>query len=602
MTLVMAEATIFNEDCIMKKYISLLAAFAVLFSCVEKEPEQVLDDQEAPVENIVSIFANAPAPHSEAGEDESSSSQPQQSQATRTQLVDGKKVMWSPGDVVKVCFEPKAYVSHKDATRYGCSSLLSYNATEVSPSAVFSGFWSPADPNKLTSYGVVVYPGNSDNFKFSSVMSNNANTPSTTISYELPTEQEAIEGTFAKDLNLSYSLINLSDMSNNTASIQFKNLCSVFCINMPSTEYNVKSIKLEVDNNTNNTYMTGLSNLQLSSSVLKETEAASSSKPTYVILNKADGSDLTPGASYYAVVWAHNYRGVKLTFTNAAGKECVKTASKDAWIMCAAGKKYNFNISSLSFTEAPYLDVLKESLTVNAKGDITESFTVTANNSVTVSTDAAWLSASYADGKCTVTAQKNNTSGTRTATITINSSDLTKTVKVSQEPVYYSISGSALTKASDLADGQMYVARRQASSNEYWTVNSSGTLVLGTVSNTSSFTGNQVFIFNKDNSQAAGVSCGSGYSDKYSYMSAGAWQSVWNDQYLNHSFYLGSTKYYFSMYSGWKQNSYSQKTGEDFDIYKANDTNMFNWTGSYFNWGNSGTDKYKWTFYKVVEN
>ena len=71
---------------------------------------------------------------------------------------------------------------------------------------------------------------------------------------------------------------------------------------------------------------------------------------------------------------------------------------------------------------------------------------------------------------------------------------------------------------------------------------------------------------------------------------------------MNHSFYLGSTKYYFSMYSGWKQNSYSKKDGEDFDIYKANDSAMFNWTGSYFNWGNSGTDKYKWTFYKVVEN
>ena len=585
----------------MKKYISLLAAFAVLFSCVEKEPEQVLDDQEAPVENIVSIFANAPAPHSEAGEDESSSSQPQQSQATRTQLVDGSKVMWSPGDVVKVCFEP-VKGDHISSTKNGYSSLFVNNDTELSASASFSGTWSPAKQSLISETGIAVYPGNTDRFVFSSSVSGDWVFPTTSITYTLPKEQEAIEGSFDKDLNLSWALLESSKMAANSAKVKFANLCSVFCINLPPTDYNLKSIKLEVDNNTNNTYMTGISNFKFDGSVMTEQEVSSSSKPTYVLLKKEDGSKLKAGASYYAVVWAHNYRGVKLTFTNAAGKECVKTASKDAWIMCAAGKKYNFNISSLSFTEAPYLDVLKESLTVNAKGDITESFTVTANNSVTVSTDAAWLSASYADGKCTVTAQKNNTSGTRTATITINSSDLTKTVKVSQEPVYYSISGSALTKASDLADGQMYVARRQASSNEYWTVNSSGTLVLGTVSNTSSFTGNQVFIFNKDNSQAAGVSCGSGYSDKYSYMSAGAWQSVWNDQYLNHSFYLGSTKYYFSMYSGWKQNSYSQKTGEDFDIYKANDTNMFNWTGSYFNWGNSGTDKYKWTFYKVVEN
>jgi hypothetical protein len=85
-------------------------------------------------------------------------------------------------------------------------------------------------------------------------------------------------------------------------------------------------------------------------------------------------------------------------------------------------------------------------------------------------------------------------------------------------------------------------------------------------------------------------------------MAAGAWQSAWNDQYLHHDFYLQGTKYYFSMYSGWKQNSFSQKTGEDFDIYKANDSNMVNWNGSAFTWGNLGTDKYKWTFYPAVEN
>ena len=279
----------------------------------------------------------------------------------------------------------------------------------------------------------------------------------------------------------------------------------------------------------------------------------------------------------------------------------MKVAGTGQWISTDPGKCITFNISSLSFTSTPYLNVDATSITASAKGS-TESFAVTANNAVTVTSDQAWLTASYANSQCVLTAQKNKTSSSRTATVTITSAGLTKTVSVSQAAVTYSISGSALTKASDLADGQMYVVRRQASSAEYWSVNSSGTLVLATVSNTSSFTGNQVFIFNKDNSQAAGVSCGSGYNDKYSYMSAGAWQSVWNDQYLNHSFYLGSNKYYFSMYSGWKQYSYSQKTGEDFDIYKANDSNMFNWTGSYFNWGNSGTDKYKWTFYKVVEN
>ena len=560
----------------MKKLFLFVAACAAFASCVKENPTSNPEG-----ENIVTIYAGAPK--------------------TKTQLVDGLNVQWSPEDVIKVCFEPLARVEHNNSTRYGCTSTFTNLNNYTSEQGTFQGNWAPANSSKLTTYGAAVYPGNNNNFSFSSVVSADYGYPTTTISYTIPTEQEAIEGTFDSGLNLSYSMVKLSDMSANTVKAQFKNLCSIFCVTLPSTEYNIKSIKLEVDNNINSTYMTGLSNLELSESALKEKEAASSSKPTYVTLKKADGSSLKPGASYYAVVWAHNYRGVKLTFKNADGKEATKTASKDAWIIGEAGKCYKFNISSLSFAAEPYLTVDATSITANAKGS-TESFFVNANNAVTVSTSAAWLSASYANGQCTVTVQRNKESNTRTGTITITSGGITKTVSVSQAPVYYSISGSALTKASDLTNGQMYVARRYSTTNEYWSVNSSGTLVLASVSNTSSFTGNHVFIFNKDDSKAAGVSYGSGYSDKYSYMSAGAWQSVWNDQYLNHSFYLGSSKYYFSMYSGWKQNSYSKKDGEDFDIYKANDSAMFNWTGSYFNWGNSGTDKYKWTFYKVVEN
>ena len=585
----------------MKKLLISFAAIAALISCVKESPvtgeTPIVDDTPIVEEKIVSITAVGPDVA-----DPNSTAQQQNSPSTKTQLVDGSKVLWSPGDVVKLCFLPKAYSSHTNSTKYGYSTSLSYSGTELSESANFQGTWGPANSNLLNTDGFVVYPGDSDNFTFS------ANTSDYTavyftIAYTLPTEQEAVDGSFDNGLNLSYSLISSSDVANNTAKVTFTNLCAIFRINLPSTEYNIKSIKLESEDKSNNYYLTGRKEFNLETKGLTGKDYSSASKPNYVLLRKADGSNLKAGASYYAVVWGQNHycKGVKITFTNDQGKECVKVAGSGNWIECAPGKRITFNISSLSFNSAPYLNVDATSITANAKGS-TDSFTVSANNPVTVSTSATWLSASYANGQCTVTSQKNKTSGTRTATITLTSEGLTKTVSVSQAPVYYSISGSALTKASDLTNGQMYVARRQASSNEYWTVNSSGTLVLGTVSNTSSFTGNQVFIFNKDDSKAAGVSYGSGYNDKYSYMSAGAWQSVWNDQYLNHSFYLGSTKYYFSMYSGWKQYSYSLKTGDDFDIYKANESPMFNWTGTSFNWGNSGTDKYKWTFYKVVEN
>ena len=583
----------------MKKLLISFAAIAALISCVKESPVtgETPDADETPVveETIVSITAVGPNVA-----DPNSIAQQQNATSTRTQLVDGTNVQWAPGDAVKVCFEPLRGSGHVNATKQGCTTVLTYNGSDLTESAVFSGSWAPANSSLLTSYGVVVYPGNS-NFSFSSSVTGDWVYPTTTISYTIPTEQEAIEGTFANDLNLSYAMLKLSDMSSNTAKAQFKNLCSVFCVTLPATEYNVKSIKLEVDNNTNSTYMTGLSNLELSSSALKEKEAASSSKPTYVVLKKADGSTLKPGASYYAVVWAHNYRGVKLTFTNTEGKEATKTASKDAWIIGEAGKMYKFNISSLSFAAEPYLIVDATSITANAKGG-TDSFFVNANNPVTVSTSATWLSASYANGQCTVTAQKNKESNTRTATVTLSSGGLTKTVSVSQAPVYYSISGSALTKASDLTDGQMYVVKRQASSGEYWN-NNNGNLAVYTTSYTNSFPTSCVFVYQKDDSKSVGIAYGYGTNGgNYSYMSAGAWKSSYNDQYLNHSFYFGSSAYYFTMLSGWRNRKWnSQITGEDFDIYKANNSEMLNYGGSFY-WGNGGTDKYKWTFYKVVEN
>ena len=587
----------------MKKLFISFAAFAALVSCVKESPVtgETPDADETPVveETIVSITAVGPEVA-----DPNSTSQQQNAQSTKTQLVDGTNVQWAPGDAVKVCFEPLRGSGHVNATKNGCTTVLTYNGSNPAESAVFSGAWAPANSSLLTSYGVVVYPGNS-NFSFSSSVTGDWVYPTTTISYTIPTEQEAIEGTFANDLNLSYAILKLSDMSSNTAKAQFKNLCSVFCVTLPATEYNVKSIKLEVDNNTNSTYMTGLSSLELSSSALKEKESASSSKPTYVVLKKADGSTLTPGASYYAVVWAHNYRGVKLTFTNTEGKEATKTASKDAWIIGEAGKMYKFNISSLSFAAEPYLNVGATSITANAKGS-TDSFNVSANNPVTVSVpnDQNWLSASYENGQCTITAQRNKESNTRNSTVTITSGGLTKTVSVSQAPVYYNITGSVKTKASDLEKGKMYVARLHSNRSNYWSTNGSELKIYNTSS--SDIPTPCVFTYERDDNKNVGIAygksnwLGSG-GGNYSYMSAGAWKSMYNDKYISHTFTMSTSVAYFTILNGWRSDKGSSLiTSEDMDIYKANNSEMLNYSGGFY-WGNGGTDKYKWAFYEVVE-
>ena len=242
----------------MKKLLISFAALAALVSCVKEAPvtgeTPNLDETPVVEEKIVTITAVGPEVA-----DPNSKPQQQNSQSTKTQLIDGSNVMWSPGDVVKVCFLPKAFSDHTNSTKYGYNTNFTYSGTELSEAASFQGTWGPAKANLLNTDGFVVYPGNSDNFTFSAQTDDYA-AVSFTIAYTLPTEQEAVEGSFDNGLNLSYAFINSNDVANNNAKVQFKNLCAIFRINLPSTEYNIKSIKLESEDKSNNYYLTGLSN------------------------------------------------------------------------------------------------------------------------------------------------------------------------------------------------------------------------------------------------------------------------------------------------------------------------------------------------------
>ena len=301
----------------MKKVFLFMAAFAALVSCVK---ENAVTEEVSAVEGkVVSITAVGPEVA-----DPNAAQQQNVAPSTKTQLVDGTNVKWAPGDVVKLCFLPKAYSDHTNSTKYGYNTNFTYSGTELSEAACFQGTWGPAKANLLNTDGFVVYPGNSDNFTFYAQTDDYA-AVSFTIAYNLPTEQEAIEGSFDNGLNLSYALISSTDVENNNANVQFKNLCAIFRINLPSTEYNIKSIKLESEDKSNNYYLTGRKEFNLETKELTGKDYSSASKPSYVLLRKADGSNLKPGESYYAVVWGQNHfcKGVKITFTNDQGNECV---------------------------------------------------------------------------------------------------------------------------------------------------------------------------------------------------------------------------------------------------------------------------------------
>ena len=72
----------------MRKYFYYFAAIAALASCAKENPVN-----ENPISEPQEVTIQAVAP------------------STKTQLVDGTNVQWTPGDKIKMCFEVKIYIS-----------------------------------------------------------------------------------------------------------------------------------------------------------------------------------------------------------------------------------------------------------------------------------------------------------------------------------------------------------------------------------------------------------------------------------------------------------------------------------------------------------
>lgn len=564
----------------MKKMFIFAAACAAFASCVKENPANNPSG-----ENIVTIQAGA--------------------SNTKTQLVDGYDVQWSPEDVILACFEPEYYVSHNSSTRYGYTSQFTNHGEILSESACFQGTWSPYNQSKLNKTGIAIYPGNSDRFSWSSD-NYYERIPTTTVSYTIPTEQEAIEGTFAKDINISWATLDRDEVANNKAkNVIFNNLCSIFCISLPDTDYNIKSIKLEMGNNSNTTYMTGKSLLTYTNGSISESKGQNLgvNKETYVILRKSDGSNLIPGEKYYAVVWPHYYKGIKLTIENAEGKEATKTAAPEEWIECLPGKCYNFNISSLTFTAEPYLNVDITSITTIAKGgNLVESFFVYANNAVTVSSDVNWLSASYSNGQCYISTTPNNTSGQRKATLTFTSQGLTKTVEVYQPCITYKVTtGTAVDNAENLKHGALYIIANKYT-NTYITTES-GQASFESHSTSDTFYGKHVFEYIQDLSKVQT------FDSNYKSNSAGTLRSLARDMYLSNEAKFdvySNNAQYLSIANRWKNPKYpyTQDPAGDMDVYYAGTENSLWYSGGTLKFGNASfgnnVNYRKWIFYEVT--
>ena len=429
----------------MKKVLLFAAAVMAFASCAKDEP--INNGNIEGQENVVTINAIAAN--------------------TKTQLVDGTDVQWTPGDKIKMCFDVKTWEKNNIWTGVEFENT----GDVVAESAIFEG---SVDVNKVQDYGFVVYP---TSFKFDSrTYGGYSENYTTTISHVLPANQPSVEGTFANNLNLSYAPVTKKQVSDNISSktpikVEFKNMCALIKVNLPAENYNVKEILVESANG-----LTGEYSMLWEATSTKQTLKLNSFKSEVkeVTIANEDGSNLTPGASYYAVVWPGQHSGLTFTFTDDKGLECVKDLSKT--VNCEVGKITEINVKTLTFKEAdPELTTNNSSLNFAAAGG-TSSFSFNTNKKWTITSDESWLTLDQTSGEpskdaisVNATCAENTAYTSRTATITISAGGLTKTINVTQEAAKKVVSLSVSPESLSIA-GQGGTASFTVTCNDNWTI------------------------------------------------------------------------------------------------------------------------------------
>lgn len=524
---------------------------------------------------------------------------------TKTQLTDELQVHWTPGDVIKVCFEPPySTASSNSQIKHEVLAELTAQNTEVSGSATFTGYWNASAP--MYSAGVIVYPAS---LQFSSSQSTSSRYVTTNVSYNLPTIQEAIEGNFANNLNLSYATVTYNQLYKNNPSVTFKNVCSLIRINLPETDYDVKSITIESGNELG--IMAGNAKLEWSTSSTNtglkfDSNKHGISESTPVTLQKNDGSSLIPGASYYAVVWPNTHNKLTFTFKNAEGSVCVKEFDPGL-IYCNPSECITLNVKSLSFSSEPRLEIDTNPIEINHKGSEGESLFVNANCNWTATSSNTNMVTITESGNSSLTFKvtENTAPEDRSATITISyGHGSTKTIIINQPSKKYKIVGSCINKAASLEDGATYMFFFAGGNNANeeqpycWKADGSGVINRHAFQNKSSLaTRDLVFKFHKSTTlKNEWTSDGQNYKSAIS----GYLQAMYRERYMVQSSsnldFTGDNPSLDLRFG----NAWANESGSDIDIWVSTNQTIY-WNGYYLYWGGTSNTPRKWFLYKVIE-
>ena len=334
-----------------------LVALALSFTACGND-ETFGEPETTPAGNQVTMTftANAPAPAAD----------------TRTSLVEGSRVYWTPDDVIGVysCIPNTDYGSFV-AEEPG--SPFTTDLLAAAPTASFTG-----EATEGASQYIAVYPRD----MFAGCM---WSSESTMLGFTLPPVQQAVEGGFATGLNPSWAMTD--DMGGD---LTFKNLCALVKFSISGGDAGeLKSVTLT---DLGGTGLSGIAQYVYAPSMKKEfVMAAVPSVPSVTLTGS-----FTTGADYYFVVApsvntgsgqpAALKNGFSLTFTRQDGKSFTKTASSGIGDTNLASGMI-LDLGAIDLSGATYQEAITNLAFINAVGDKVE-WEVTGGGGTVLLTEA----------------------------------------------------------------------------------------------------------------------------------------------------------------------------------------------------------------------
>ena len=201
--------------------------------------------------------------------------------------------------------------------------------------------------------GIAVYPSTAT---ATSSKTNGAYTSNTSeVSFNLPSEQNAVENNIDSGLNFSYASVSLSSFINTInggapTELQFNNACAMIELTMPSELPLVTSITIESNTNVPLTGK-GVANMTYYNDAIDSNSRDNVTDYIFSTKEISEGAGVTlnnpsgfkAGAKYYAVVWPgiHN-DGLTITFNAQDGTAAVKKTPAVSFVPSVV-KPYTFS-------------------------------------------------------------------------------------------------------------------------------------------------------------------------------------------------------------------------------------------------------------------